>query len=90
MAADFSQLTAEVERIKQVRPSIVAIIEGIADRVQAAVDADNAGDNSQLATLSADLRAEADEFARVAVAGTPTEGGTGETGGGTTEGGTPS
>lgn len=84
MAADFSQLTAEVERIKQVRPSIVAIIEGIADRVQAAVDADNAGDNAMLSTLSSDLRSEADAFAAAAVAGT----GTGETGGGTTGGGT--
>jgi hypothetical protein len=83
--ADFSQLTAEVERIKQVRPSIVAIIEGIADRVQAAVDADNAGDDAQLSTLSADLRNEADAFAAAAVAGTPSSGG----GGGTEGGGEP-
>lgn len=87
MAADFTQLTAQVERIKQVRPSIVAIIEGIADRVQAAVDADNAGDNAMLSTLSSDLRSEADALAAAAVAGTPA------TGGGTeptpTEGGTP-
>ncbi len=75
MGADFSQLTAEVERIKQVRPSVVAIIEGIAQRVQDAVDADNAGDNSQLASLSADLRGEADALAAAAMVGTPTEGG---------------
>lgn len=84
MAADFSGLQAQVERIKQVRPSIVAIIEGIADRVQAAVDADNAGDNSMLSTLSEDLRGEADAFAAAAVAGTPGNGG-GTGGGGGTE-----
>ncbi len=84
MAADFSELEAQVGRIKQVRPSIVAIIEGIAARVQAAVDADNAGDNSQLAALSGDLRGEADALAAAAVAGTPSSGGgTGDTGGGT-------
>jgi hypothetical protein len=73
--ADFSELTAQVERIKQVRPSIVAIIEGIADRVQAAVDADNAGDNTKLAALATDLRGEADAFAEAAVKGTPASGG---------------
>lgn len=81
MAADFSGLQAQVERIKQVRPSIVAIIEGIADRVAAAVAADNAGDNTMLASLSEDLRGEADAFAAAAVAGTPSEGGSGEGGG---------
>ena len=93
MAADFSGLQAQVERIKQVRPSIVAIIDGIADRIKAAVDADNAGDNSMLASLETDVRGEADAFADAALRGTPadTGGGTtggGETGGGTTEGGT--
>ena len=71
--ADFSELEAQVGRIKQVRPSIVAIIEGIADRVQAAVDADNAGDNTKLAALSTDLRTEADALAAAAMAGTPGE-----------------
>lgn len=71
--ADFAELKAEVERIKAVRPSIVAIINGIADKVAAAVAANDAGDNSELATLSADVRTEADAFAAVAVAGTPAE-----------------
>lgn len=69
----FADVLAQVERIKQVRPSIVAIIEGIADRVQAAVDADNAGDRTTLESLSSDLRTEADAFAAAALAGTPTE-----------------
>jgi hypothetical protein len=75
MAADFSDLTAQVERIKAVRPSIVAIIEGIAARVQTAVEANDAGDNSMLASLSSDLRGEADALAAAAVTGTPVENG---------------
>lgn len=73
MAADFSGITAEVERIKAVRPAVVALINGIADKVKAAVDADNAGDNTLLATLSADVKTEADAFAEAVVAGTPSE-----------------
>lgn len=75
----FADIKAEVERIKQVRPSIVAIVEGIADRVQAAVDKDNAGDRTVLESLSSDLRTEADAFADAALKGTPAEtGGTTE------------
>lgn len=73
MAADFSGITAEVERIKTVRPAVVALINGIATKVQAAVDADNAGDNALLSTLSADVRAEADAFAEAVAANTPAE-----------------
>lgn len=71
--ADFAELRAEVERIKAVRPSIVAIINGIADKVDAAVKANDAGDNSELAALSSDVRAEADAFAEAAVSNTPAE-----------------
>lgn len=73
MAADFTEITAEVERIKAVRPAVVALINGIADKVKAAVDADNAGDNTLLSTLSADVRTEADAFAEAVAANTPTE-----------------
>lgn len=73
MAADFTAITAEVERIKAVRPAVIALINGIAAKVQAAVDADNAGDNSLLATLSADVKAEADAFSEAVVANTPSE-----------------
>ena len=73
MAADFAAITAEVERIKAVRPAVVALINGIAAKVQAAVDADNAGDNALLSTLSADVKAEADAFAEAVAANTPSE-----------------
>lgn len=71
--ADFSGLIAQVTRIKEIRPSIEALIAGIADKIKAAVDADNAGDNALLLTLEADVRGEADAFVAAAVAGTPTE-----------------
>lgn len=73
MAADFSGITAEVERIKAVRPAVVALINGIAAKVQAAVDADNAGDNTLLSTLSADVKTEADAFAEAVAAHTVAE-----------------
>lgn len=73
MAADFTGITAEVERIKAIRPAVVALINGIAARVQEAVDADNAGDNTLLSTLSADVKAEADAFAEAVAANTPGE-----------------
>lgn len=86
MAADFEPLKTQLDRIKQVRPAIEAIIDGIADRIKVAVDADNAGDNSLLATLETDVRNEADALVAAALRGTPADtGGGGGTGGGTTE-----
>ena len=73
MGADFTGLTAQLERIKAVRPAIEKIIDGIADQIKAAVNADNAGDNSLLATLEADVRNEADGLVAAALKGTPAE-----------------
>lgn len=75
MAADFSGLTAEVERIESVVPSVVAIINGIAAKIEEAVAADNLADNSASAALADRVRAQADALAAAAVAGTPAEGG---------------
>lgn len=89
MAADFEPLKTQIERIKQVRPAIEAVIDGIADKIKAAVDADNAGDNSLLATLESDVRTEADGLVAAALKGTPAEEppAGGGTGGGTEGGG---
>lgn len=73
MGADFSGVIAQITRIKEVRPSIEALLAGIADKIKAAVDADNAGDNSLLATLEADVRTEADAFVAAVLANTPAE-----------------
>lgn len=61
--ADFNALNAEVERLKGIVPSVVAAINGIADKIAAAVAANDAGDNTQLATLADDVRAQADALA---------------------------
>ncbi|HEY6244573.1 MAG TPA: hypothetical protein VIX17_11525 [Pyrinomonadaceae bacterium] len=63
MAADFSALTAEVERVKGVNASAIALLNGIAARIQAAVDADNLEDNTATAQLAADLSAQTDALA---------------------------
>ena len=73
MAADFSGLNAEVTRIEEVVPSVVAIINGIADKVAEAVAADNLADNTETAGLADRIRAQADALAAAAVSGTPAE-----------------
>lgn len=73
MAADFSALSAEVTRIEEVVPSVVAIINGIADKIAEAVAADNLSDNTETAGLADRVRAQADALAQAAVAGTPAE-----------------
>lgn len=73
MAADFSTLKTEVTRIEEVVPSVVAIINGIADKIAEAVAADNLSDNTETAGLADRVRAQADALAAAAVAGTPAE-----------------
>lgn len=68
--ADLSELKAEVERTRGVVDSAVALINGIAGQIEAAVAANDAGDNSQLAELSASVRGQADDLA-AAVAANP-------------------
>lgn len=73
MGADFAPLNAEVTRIEEVVPSIVAIINGIADKIAEAVAADNLSDNTETAGLADRVRAQADALAAAAVSGTPAE-----------------
>lgn len=71
--ADFSGVNAEVTRLTEVVPSAVALINGIADKVAAAVAANDAGDNTALAGLADSLRAQADALAGAVAANTPAE-----------------
>ena len=71
--ASFDELNTEVTNLTSVVDSAVALINGIADKIQAAVDANDAGDNSQLKSLSASVRAQADALAAAVAANTPTE-----------------
>lgn len=69
--ADFSGVQAEVTNLTSVVQSAITLIGGIAAKIDAAVAANDAGDNSQLATLSSDLRAQADGLAAAVAANTP-------------------
>lgn len=72
MAADFAALDAEVSRLTDVNASAIALLNGIAARVQAAVDADNLADNTHTAQLAAELTAQTDSLAAAVTANTPT------------------
>lgn len=61
--ADFSALVSEIERVKGVNASAIALLQGITARIQAAVDADNLADNTETAKLAADLSAQTDALA---------------------------
>jgi hypothetical protein len=69
--ADFTELIAEVERNRSVVDSAIAAINGIATQIEAAVAANDAGDNTQLASLAASVRAQADDLGAAVAANTP-------------------
>lgn len=71
--ADFTNVLAQVEKLKTVKESVIAFVNGVAGQVAAAVEANDAGDNSQLETLAADIQAQADAIAAAVTANTPTE-----------------
>lgn len=70
MGANFSELTAEVERANTVGASAIALIGGFQTRLDAAIAADNLADNTQTAALSAQLKAETDALASAVEANT--------------------
>ena len=63
MPTDVTELTAEVTRARGVVDSAIALINGIAARIDAAVAADNVVDATNLSALSASLRSETDDLA---------------------------
>lgn len=69
--ADFSALQTEVSNLTSVVASAVAVINGIAAQIEAAVAANDAGDNTALASLASDVRAQADSLAAAVAANTP-------------------
>lgn len=71
MPVDISGMEAEVAKTEGVVPSAVALINGIADQIAAAVAADNVVDATNLSALQDRLRAQADALA-AAVASAPT------------------
>lgn len=75
MALDFSSLQAEVARNRSVDGSAAALIRGIADRIAAAIQADDAGDATNLNALVDDLRSSTDDLSGAVSEGTPAAGG---------------
>lgn len=71
--ADFSGVNTEVARLTDVVSSAVALINGIAAKIDEAVKASDAGDNTALASLSDTLRAQSDSLASAVAANTPAE-----------------
>jgi len=71
--ADFSGVNTEVTRLTEVVASAVALINGIAAKIDAAVAANDAGDNTQLAGLADSLRGQADSLGAAVAANTPSE-----------------
>ena len=61
--ADVAELTAEVERTRSVTQSAIALINGIAARIEEAIRLNDEGDNSALSALATDLRGNADDLA---------------------------
>lgn len=72
--ADFTQMTAEIDRNRSVVGSAVALINGIAAKIDAAVQANDASDNTALTDLANSLRSDSDALAAAVVAHTPSEG----------------
>lgn len=62
----FVPLNEQVTALEGVVPSVVAIINGIADIVANAVAADNLADSTQAAGLADRIRAQADALAAAA------------------------
>ncbi len=71
--ADFSGVNSEVTRLTDVVQSAVALINGIAGKIDAAVAANDAGDNTALSGLADSLRAQSDGLAAAVAANTPAE-----------------
>jgi hypothetical protein len=72
MADDFSGLESEVANLTSVVDSAVALINGIAAKIDAAVAASDAGDNTKLTALSASIKGEADALAAAVASNTGT------------------
>lgn len=71
--ANFDALNAEVTNLTSVVDSAVALINGIAAKVDAAIAANDAGDDTALAGLASSVRSQAEALANAVAANTPAE-----------------
>ncbi len=63
MAANFDPIKAEVARDSDVKSSAATLIRGFKAQLDAAIAADNAGDDAALTDLSASLAKSSDDLA---------------------------
>lgn len=70
---DLTELREEVARNSDVDQSAIALINGIAAQIEAAVAAAEAGNTAALTELAASLRASSDELAGAVTEGTDSE-----------------
>lgn len=78
MPADFTPLTNEVAELTSVADSAVALLDGFETRLQAAIEADNISDNSNVGQFAKSFAAEKTKLAEAVARNTPSEGGGGE------------
>lgn len=69
--ADFTELKDEVQQSTAVGAAAVALLNGIADRIDAAIAADDLEDQSEVAQLAAELRAQTQGLAQAVETNTP-------------------
>ena len=81
MPADFQPLITEVADLTTVADSAIALMDGFAARLDAAITADNLSDNTNVAQLSADFKAQKSRLAEAVARNTPADTGGGGTGG---------
>lgn len=71
MPANFEPLVTEVTDLTTVADSAVALMDGFADRLAAAIAADNLSDDSSVAQFAADFKSQKDKLAEAVARNTP-------------------
>lgn len=69
--AQFDEIEAQVTSTTSVEGSAAALINGFQTRLDAAIAANDAGDNTKLTQLSTDLKTSSDALAAAVAANTP-------------------
>jgi len=71
MADDFSEIIQETTNQRTINASAITLLNGIAGRIEAAVAASDAGDNTALTNLAASIRQENQALADAVAANVP-------------------
>lgn len=71
MPADFTPLVTEVADLTTVADSAVALMDGFASRLEAAIAADNLSDNSNVGQFASEFKAQKTKLAEAVARNTP-------------------